>query len=158
MRHLEANFSSHATDKTVVPLVPRLVCAHNKYKFQKIWERMEKKYIAGTEWLAKIPKPNWTLSYDKEGRRWGITTSNNAEIMNYVFKGIRKLPVTAIVMETFYKLNCYHVRYKAASEIREKQWSDVVTEKMERRRNKAATHEVTCYNFNEGVYQVVTQR
>jgi len=157
MRHLEANFSSHATNKTVIPLVPRLVCAHNKYKFKKIWEKMETKYPEGTEWLSRVPKASWTLSHDNNGRRWGLTTSNNAEIMNYVFKGIRKLPVTAIVMATFYKLNCYHVRYRADAESRDKQWSDMVMEKMERRRTKAATHIVTCYNLDEGVYQVETR-
>ena len=41
-----------------------------------------------------------------------MMTSNNAEVMNFVFKGIRSLPVTAIVETTYYKSNIYFVKYR----------------------------------------------
>jgi len=159
MRHLQANFSSSIADKTVVGMVQKLVCAHNTYKFGKIWDKMAEKCVAGTTWLDRINhgnKTNWAISYDTGGRRWGIPTSNNAEVMNFVFKGVRKLPVTAIVEATFYKLNSYHVRYRAAAELREHRWTDKVMEKMERRHNKARTHTVTLFNLDQGNYQVVS--
>jgi len=55
------------------------------------------------KWLDKIPKEKWTQAYDK-GVRWGHMTSNLAESMNNVFKGIRNLPKTALVKSTYYRL------------------------------------------------------
>ena len=79
--------------------------------------------------------------------------------MNKVFKGMRKLPVTAIVMETFYKLNSYFVKKReivANMEMNNRIWADKVMEKMEHRTNKAHTHLVTPFNVENGVYEVIT--
>ena len=73
-----------------------------------------------------------------------------------LIKARNKLSVTAIVMNMFYKLNSYLVRYREMAENRVIAWSDDVMKKMEDRNNKAARHTVRVYNFNEGVYEVST--
>ncbi|KAI5448199.1 hypothetical protein KIW84_015572 [Lathyrus oleraceus] len=54
-------------------------------------------------WLNNIPVEQWTRAFDK-GCRWGHVTTNIVECMNGVFKGIRNLPITALVRSTYYRL------------------------------------------------------
>ncbi|XP_058746584.1 uncharacterized protein LOC131619513 [Vicia villosa] len=57
---------------------------------------------AGT-WNDNISVEKWTRSYDN-GHRWGHMTTNLVESMNGVFKGIRHLPVTALVKSTYFRM------------------------------------------------------
>jgi hypothetical protein len=49
----------------------------------------------------------WARAFDVGGARYGHMTSNLAEIFNDVVKGIRQLPVAAILAFTFDKCNEY---------------------------------------------------
>ena len=100
-------------------MLAKLIKAHNKYKFDKIFNEMKKLNAKAMEWFKDKNRKKWAISYDEGGHRWGIPTSNNAETMNSIFLGMRKLPVTAIVIETFYKLNSYFVRYRKQAVNRE---------------------------------------
>ena len=53
--------------------------------------------------LMREPK-KWTIAYDDGGWRYEFQTSNMAESFNSVLKGIRAMPVNAIVAFTFYML------------------------------------------------------
>jgi hypothetical protein len=53
----------------------------------------------------------WARAYNEDGRRYGQMTSNMAECFNNVLKGVRALPVTAIIQYTFEKLNVYFQKY-----------------------------------------------
>jgi len=159
MRYFQANFNSKCSDKILVPMLAKLIWAHNKYKFDKIFNEMTKLNAKAMKWFEDKNRKKWAISYDEGGRRWGIPTSNNAETMNSVFLGMRKLPVTAIVMEIFYKLNSYFVRYREQAVNREMNrlmWSDFVMKKMEKRSRKAGTHKVRPYNCDRGIYEVIT--
>ena len=46
----------------------------------------------------------WTRAYDDGGWRYKFQTSNMAESFNSVLKGIRAMPINAIVSFTFYRL------------------------------------------------------
>ena len=51
----------------------------------------------------EIPKP-WKVYQTLDGgHRWGIMTTNGSESLNNVFKVSRRLPVVALVEDTFYK-------------------------------------------------------
>ena len=54
-------------------------------------------------------KNKWTKAYDEDGRRWGHMTTNLAESINSVLKGVRFLPVLGLVKATFYRMNHYWV-------------------------------------------------
>jgi hypothetical protein len=63
------------------------------------------------EWLKgeMVNKDKWTLAYDEGGKRYDIMTTNNAESLNNIFRGIRSRPVAGIVEFSFKKLNEYFV-------------------------------------------------
>jgi len=51
-------------------------------------------------WLDQIPLGKWTQRYDG-GKRYGHMTTNLAEYMNYVLKGVCYLPILALIKITF---------------------------------------------------------
>ncbi|CAK8575841.1 unnamed protein product [Lathyrus sativus] len=70
-------------------------------------------------WLDNIPLEKWTRAFDG-GCRWGNMTTNLGESMNGVFKGIRNLPITALVRSTYYRLESLFAT-------RGERWSAVLT-------------------------------
>jgi hypothetical protein len=50
-----------------------------------------------SEWIQNEPKEKWALLYDTDGARYGIMTTNFAEVYNWVLQGVRGLPLVAIV-------------------------------------------------------------
>jgi hypothetical protein len=51
----------------------------------------------------ECPKP-WKIFQALDGGfRWGIMTTNGSESLNNVFRSSRRLPVAAIIEDTFYK-------------------------------------------------------
>ncbi|KAL4309527.1 hypothetical protein GQ457_01G056250 [Hibiscus cannabinus] len=65
--------------------------------------RFTQKIMKDTTTLWGIPKEKWTNAYD-EGFRYGHMTTNLAEAINSSLKGIRNLPITAIVKATYFRL------------------------------------------------------
>ena len=49
------------------------------------------------EWIEKEPPVKWSLLHDEYGARYGIMTTNLAEVYNFVLRGNRSLPLTALV-------------------------------------------------------------
>lgn len=60
------------------------------------------------KWIDEIPKQQWCRAYDS-GCRYGQMTSNLAECVNGLIKGIRSLPITSLVKATMYRLTSYFV-------------------------------------------------
>jgi len=54
------------------------------------------------DWIDKIPREKWSRAYD-DGRRFGHMTTNLAECMNGVLKGVRSLPVLSIAQATLHR-------------------------------------------------------
>jgi len=50
-----------------------------------------------THWIEKESPDKWSLLHDTYGARYGIMTSNLAEVYNWVLRGSRGLPLVAIV-------------------------------------------------------------
>ncbi|XP_028772068.1 uncharacterized protein LOC114729244 [Neltuma alba] len=67
-------------------------------------------HASAARWIGAIPKEKWSRAYDVEGRRYGHMTTNLAECMNGVFKGVRSLPITGLVKATMYRVNNYFVK------------------------------------------------
>jgi hypothetical protein len=49
------------------------------------------------QWIEHEPKERWSLLHDTHGARYGVMTTNLAESYNFVLRGNRALPLTAIV-------------------------------------------------------------
>ena len=109
-------------------------------------------------WCQRIPKQNWCLAFDDHGRRWGHMTTNLSECINGVLKGVRGLPVTALVHHTFLRCVTYWKgRKEKALAMQQAQhtFSDTITSKMTANARKAAAHIVTEFNRERGVFEVV---
>jgi hypothetical protein len=50
-----------------------------------------------SEWIDNELKEKWALPYDTDGARYSIMTTNFTEIYNWVLRGVRGLPLVAIV-------------------------------------------------------------
>ena len=62
-----------------------------------------------SEWIEHEPKEKWALLFDEGGARYGIMTTNLAEVYNWVLRGVRSLPLVGIV-EFFLYRTCKYFR------------------------------------------------
>ena len=71
-----------------------------------------------SQWIEHEPKERWSLLYDTHGARYGVMTTNLAEVYNWVLKGCRALPLVAIV-EAILNNTCKYFmeRYEKASKV-----------------------------------------
>ncbi|KAL5170049.1 hypothetical protein HKD37_11G031820 [Glycine soja] len=83
---------------------PNLGYEMRKSRFEAKFLTMRAEFPQAAYWLDQIPKSKWTQTYD-EGKWYDHMTTNLAECMNSVLKGARALPITALVNETFNKIN-----------------------------------------------------
>ena len=50
-----------------------------------------------SDWIEHEPKEKWSLLHDRGGARYGVMTTNLAEVYNWVMRGARCLPLVDIV-------------------------------------------------------------
>jgi hypothetical protein len=115
----------------------------------------------GKNWIARLLRgpQKWTRAYDEGGWRFEFQTSNMAESLNSVLKGIRGMPVNAIVTFTFYRLvawfNDRHAQAKAM-QTRGQRWPPKPTTHLSNAKERANIHEVQCFDEELGKYEVTT--
>lgn len=63
-----------------------------------------------TRWLDNIPHEKWAQPFDNEGLRYGHMSTNLGEFVNSILKGVRHLPITALVKSTYFLLAKLFVR------------------------------------------------
>nr|AAO37542.1 putative mutator-like transposase [Oryza sativa Japonica Group]AAO72391.1 mutator-like transposase [Oryza sativa Japonica Group] len=110
MRHFCANFYTAGATTDQMKDLERICQIDEKALFLDEIKRLMG--VVGErpkKWLEDhMPlKVKWARAFDTNGRRHSIMTSNMAESFNNVLRGIRKLPVTAIVAYTFSKCNSW---------------------------------------------------
>jgi len=129
LRHMGANFHEHFKSKDLMDCFKRLASQNQERKFNVMWKRLDKLAAKHggdnadpphsrpfSDWIRDMPKQKWALLYDTEGRRYGIMTTNTAESYNMVMRGVRSLPLVAIVEFIMYGCAKYfRERYMAVS-------------------------------------------
>jgi uncharacterized SAM-dependent methyltransferase len=82
--------------------VGRLTKKHFKKKLKKLERQTNEN---GKEFIKGLmdKKENWTLAYDKGGKRCGYMTRNMLKFFNSLLRGVRSLVVTAIASFTLYE-------------------------------------------------------
>ena len=73
------------------------------------------------EWIEHDPKERCSLLFDEGIARYGIMTTNLAEVYNWVLRGVRSLPLVGIV-EFFLYRTCEYFRDRYA--VAEKDMAD----------------------------------
>ncbi|XP_072054177.1 uncharacterized protein [Arachis hypogaea] len=104
IRHIESNFLRRFKAPYLHKLVVNTGYSRTEQEYNKNYQRLKEQGEAYTQWCDEIGVERWVLAFDG-GHRWGHMTTNLVECINYVLKGARNLPVTALVRSTFYRLN-----------------------------------------------------
>ena len=116
LRHVRSNFCSKFKDPVLKRLVWDAGSTCQIRKFDAIMDEIKNINPEARRNLDRIPREKWTLAHDG-GRRYGILTTNCAEVFNSALRGARSLPITALVMLTFYRtVGYFNVRRGTAAE------------------------------------------
>ena len=130
-------------------------------KYMKVIEEIKTINEHAAARCEKISRQQWNLAFDEHGKRWGHMTTNLSECINGVLKGVRGLPITALVHHTLLRCVSYWKgrRDKAlAMQQAHHIFSDTITSKMADNAKKANAHIVVEYNRERGVFEVLTGR
>jgi hypothetical protein len=103
IRHIAQNFMRATKDKNLRKKVVNVGYSLTQPSFQYYRDEIRLSNEDAGRWLNNIPVEQWTREFDR-GCRWGHMTTNLVECMNDVFKGIKNLPITALVRSTYYRL------------------------------------------------------
>nr|ABA93972.1 transposon protein, putative, Mutator sub-class [Oryza sativa Japonica Group] len=163
MRHFCANFYTAGATTNQMKDLERICQINEKALFLDEIKRLMG--VVGErpkKWLEDhMPlKVKWARAFDTNGRRHSIMTSNMAESFNNVLRGIRKLPVTAIVAYTFSKCNSWFVdRHKEATVdiLCGKKWPTKVKDMLEEQQRRTLGQRAACFDFPSMKYEVSEQ-
>nr|AAP21405.1 putative mutator-like transposase [Oryza sativa Japonica Group] len=163
MRHFCANFYTAGATTDQMKDLERICQINEKALFLDEIKRLMG--VVGErpkKWLEDhMPlKVKWARAFDTNGRRHSIMTSNMAESFNNVLRGIRKLPVTAIVAYTFSKCNSWFVdRHKEATVdiLCGKKWPTKVKDILEEQQRRTLGQRAACFDFPSMKYEVSEQ-
>ena len=106
-RHLAENLLRKDGTKYNFPLFEEVARMLEVPFFEEKLEQLKTATNAeGRQWLRGLMREpeKWTRAYDDGGWRYEFQTSNMAGSSNSVLKGIRAMPINAIVSFTFYRL------------------------------------------------------
>jgi hypothetical protein len=101
--HFAANIWKKQRSKEIIARL-KLLCKVEEKKFEARLKELEKILNDDANaWLfEQLPeKSKWALAFDEGGSRYGIMTTNISEVLNFILKGTRSLPVSDIVNYTF---------------------------------------------------------
>jgi hypothetical protein len=104
MRHFILNFYRACGNKELSDLLADCCLAFTAHHFSKLYDKIYGLENEGCkEFLRRnfSNKEKWARAYDHQGMRYGDMTNNMAECFNNVLKGVRGLPISAIVEYTF---------------------------------------------------------
>ncbi|XP_016194998.1 uncharacterized protein LOC107635965 [Arachis ipaensis] len=103
IRHVAANFSLSFKGTDAKHLLVNAAYAKTEAEFDYWFDIMRTENPAMCDWANRIEYDNWT-QHQNSGRRFGHMTTNISECVNFVLKGTRNLPVTALVKSTYGRL------------------------------------------------------
>nr|ABA98617.1 Transposable element protein, putative, MuDR [Oryza sativa Japonica Group] len=111
-----------------------------------------------TEWVEFEPMEKWSLLHDTDGLRYGVITTNLAEVYNWVMKNTRPLPLVAIlegITRGTQKYLCK--RYSMASLNLSKpsvKYSLAITQYMDEKSQKGGMHRVRPAGNRELLFEI----
>jgi len=112
-----------------------------------------------SEWIEHEPKEKWSLLHDEGGARYGIMTTNLAEVYNWVLRGSRSMPLVGIVEFYIYRTTQYfRERYPKAEKVFLDHgliYGQKFSEYMEKANKKAAGHRVRNMGVAEHRFEVL---
>ncbi|KAK4392362.1 hypothetical protein Sango_2014000 [Sesamum angolense] len=101
--HVCSNFNKKFNNIRLKDLCWRAGAEVNARKFERTMTEIRELNEEAYNWLGMIDKTQWMLSHDG-GWRNGILTTNMSKCVNGVLKGVKRLPIVAIVQITFHRI------------------------------------------------------
>ncbi|BAH91629.1 Os02g0285700 [Oryza sativa Japonica Group] len=112
-----------------------------------------------TQWIENEPKEKWSLLFDTDGSRYGIMTTNLAGVYNWVMRGVRVLPLVAIVEFILHGTQAYfrdrHKKIGPSMADNNIVFGNVVTKYMEDKIKKARRHRVVAQGTQVHKYEIM---
>ncbi|KAL5177074.1 hypothetical protein HKD37_08G022896 [Glycine soja] len=142
----------------------------NNAKQKEMLKKLEKFRLlspAIATWIDRISKEKWTMTYDREGRRYGYMTTNLSECINKVLKDCRNIPITALVKSTYSTCRKYFVERgrQAQRQLNEGQvYCSKLVKELRKNQEQTCSHIVRVYDIHSTRFQVeesfnpITQR
>ncbi|KAL5128684.1 hypothetical protein HKD37_14G040884 [Glycine soja] len=139
----------------VLPLAFAVVEAYTpcKHIFDQNLEKFRELSPAIATWIDRISKEKWTMSYDRERRRYGHMTTNLSECINKVLKDCRNIPITTLRGR------------QAQRQLNEGQvYCSKLVKELRKNQEQACTHIVRVYDIHSTRFEVeesfnpITQR
>ncbi|XP_016185320.1 uncharacterized protein LOC107626950 [Arachis ipaensis] len=96
IRHIGSNFLRAFKVPHLQKIVVNIGYSRTVEEYNINYKRLEERGEAYARWCDAIGLRHWVLAFD-EGHRWGHMTTNLVECINSVLKGVRNLPVLALV-------------------------------------------------------------
>ncbi|XP_056695147.1 uncharacterized protein [Spinacia oleracea] len=155
IRHLTSNVNTEFKNRELKNKVGWTAFQQQKKKFDYGLNMIAKMNEKAREYIGKINASKWSLCHDG-GYRYGLKTTNLAEVFNNVLKGARFLPITALVKLTFYRVNSYFVERRRLSKKRlldGHAYTIKVTKDLDTNTEKAMHHKVDIFHHEHGIYQ-----
>lgn len=111
------------------------------------------------EWIQHEPPEKWSLLHDTHGARYGTMTTNLAEVYNFVLRGNRALPLTAIVEGIFHGTVKYFRERRQRAELHMMNYPNTpycekVMRYMQDKMEKARSHTVIAIGNRERRFEV----
>jgi hypothetical protein len=111
------------------------------------------------EWIEHEPLERWSLLHDTHGARYGVMTTNLAESYNFVLRGNRALPLTALVEGILYgTMNYFKERRELALnhmlENPNTPYCKAIMEYMDVKMEKGMSHTVLAIGNQERRFEV----
>ncbi|XP_071712839.1 uncharacterized protein [Rutidosis leptorrhynchoides] len=156
LRHIRSNFNSRFNDHQLKRLCWTVGSTTQSTIYRWVIGKIKGIKTEAWQYLKDIDPKMWSLFRDKDHRRWGNLTTNIAESLNNVLRYARLMPIKACIEYTFDYTRKHFI--KQYDYVRE--WNAPLArlywKLYQFRETRAASHTVTVYNVEEGVYNVHT--
>ena len=120
----------------------------NKDRFHEMLAILRSQNGEGADYLCNIRFEQWAQAYDS-GPQYGHMTSNLTKYINFVLKGTRYLPITAVVREIYFPLAALFPK-RVASYKGQMQgghvWFQKVLQEINKAKERANTIHTVCHD------------
>ncbi|XP_042005860.1 uncharacterized protein LOC121754591 [Salvia splendens] len=122
-------------------------------KYMRRRRALREESLVAIHELNKAKKENWSLCYDDE-LRWGVPSTNMSESYNNVLRGIRELPIRALVDLTFWRTVEWWADRKTEIQHTEGRLTPWARDKLDANDAKGQMHYCSVLDQEIGHYQI----
>ncbi|KAI3779089.1 hypothetical protein L2E82_08571 [Cichorium intybus] len=156
LRHIRSNLMKKYNNMSLKRFCWAMGSTTQKRKFVKYIKEIKSINPEAWQYLRQIHKSQWCLLYDAN-HRWGFLTTNISESMNNALRGARQLPIRACIDLTFNRTVQLFRKHSANAMNCNTPLPSRMWRLFHKRETRAQSHSLTEFDYNEGVYRIVTK-